>query len=353
MAASRLSGGFMRFLSCGVKYHFFGIMALVLSAPALSDGWDSDTQATNRNSVANTRHNLTVSYSRDPDGAGWQIGMDQYVEGSGGTMGRWNQYGEVCVYCHTPHGASSTEPGPLWNRASSRGDSQYWRYGDTTMSGQVAQTQYGDFPWPSLAGRTRRMNLHSMMCLSCHDGTVGMDAVLNMPGSGKYSTVGEWTGGSYNGGAVNTFLSTWTNSNGLTTNHLPMNSCFGCHSTGSGLRSKLFPFKEGWVAPYVSGSMDLRDDHPVAINLPDTSFYDFNPPTGFKGDVAFYDNNVNGRLNKQEVRFYDYGSGYSVECSSCHDPHGVESAGPGSEFIPSFLRSTNARSELCLTCHVK
>ena len=29
-----------------------------------------------------------------------------------------NNYGEVCVYCHTPHGANRTLAAPLWNRTN-------------------------------------------------------------------------------------------------------------------------------------------------------------------------------------------------------------------------------------------
>lgn len=31
-----------------------------------------------------------------------------------------NDYGEVCVYCHTPHGANTTTAVPLWNRPEQR-----------------------------------------------------------------------------------------------------------------------------------------------------------------------------------------------------------------------------------------
>ncbi|VAW92721.1 hypothetical protein MNBD_GAMMA20-1957 [hydrothermal vent metagenome] len=57
-----------------------------------------------------------------------------------------------------------------------------------------------------------------------------------------------------------------------------------------------------------------------------------------------------------------------MECTSCHDPHGVPSGGSGTNtrFSPSFLRvnngigasrdentgiTRNGPSALCLTCH--
>jgi hypothetical protein len=69
--------------------------------------------------------------------------------------------------------------------------------------------------------------------------------------------------------------------------------------------------------------------------------------------VKFFDLNGNGRPDTREVRVYDSGDGFEVECASCHDPHGVPSAGAGSSFIPTFLRVANAGSALCLTCHTK
>ena len=330
------------------------LLVTLLPLLVLADGWAPGTQATNMGSIANTRHNLTADYSQPfwRNNSYWQPGMQSYVQGvNSSTSGSWNAYGEVCVYCHTPHGASSTLGAPLWNRAQ-KGNTQYWRYSDTTFTGQNAQTQFGDFPWPALAGRTRRMNDNSMTCLSCHDGTIGMDATLNMPGSGGYSSIGEFVDGSNNIAAVNTFLSNWKNPNGLSSQHLAMVSCFGCHAPGNIGGNQ--DFSGFLIAPYQGGSLDLRDDHPIAISLPDTNQWEFNAPNAAKGNVSYYDNNSNGRPDTGEVRFYDYGDGkLSVECSSCHDPHGVPTAGAGSMLIPSFLRVSNTNSTLCLSYHTK
>jgi hypothetical protein len=59
------------------------------------------------------------------------------------------------------------------------------------------------------------------------------------------------------------------------------------------------------------------------------------------------------RADANEIRLYNTGEGYEVECASCHDPHGVPSAGPGSTFNPTFLRINNTGSAVCLTCHSK
>lgn len=47
-------------------------------------------------------------------------------------------------------------------------------------------------------------------------------------------------------------------------------------------------------------------------------------------------------------------TGGKVECASCHDyQHGDAAATPTARTYPFYLRMTNDRSELCLTCHQK
>ena len=65
---------------------------------------------------------------------------------------------EVCIFCHTPHGASAEAP--LWNRFSS--GATYIPYSSTTSKATIGQ--------PTGA---------SKLCLSCHDGTVALGMVRN------------------------------------------------------------------------------------------------------------------------------------------------------------------------------
>lgn len=68
---------------------------------------------------------------------------------------------------------------------------------------------------------------------------------------------------------------------------------------------------------------DLQDDHPVSVTyiVQAGKFKDINGSTAVKL--------FNGK----------------VECASCHNPHLTDNK--------KFLRSTNAKSALCLTCHDK
>ena len=97
---------------------------------------------------------------------------------------------------------------------------------------------------------------------------------------------------------------------------------------------------------------DLRNDHPVGVSYPSTSG-DFETTTGSIPDMTFFDTNGDNRPDTNEIRLYDSGDGPEVECATCHDPHGVPSAGPGSQHIPTFLRVDNTGSGVCLTCHNK
>ena len=319
------------------------------------------TKFTNIGSISNTRHNLTQSGAVDEGGTP----VGSYMDSSR------NNYGEVCVYCHTPHGANQTIAAPLWNRTIKVTNYQtYDELGTTTLTQTVTST-----PGPA-----------SLTCLSCHDGQTAIDSIINMPGSGM-GLVSQAT-------SQNTaFLDTWPVGGGGATNHMGLNSTNNVLGNGEGSASlqscagpaspTCFPDGSGGffafppvIIPGVgclschsdvgdgapAGSIvdfrmfnlgtDLRNDHPVGITFPTTNGpgTDWNTPAGVQGASLYFDNNSNSKMEKDEIRTYNG----NVECASCHDPHGVPSAGPGSEFNKTFLRVQNMDgSAVCLTCHVK
>lgn len=225
---------------------------------------------------------------------------------------------EICVFCHTPHGADTGASAPLWNKALPTGPYQrYSSLGTATLDGQEAS-----------------VGSVSLACLSCHDGTQAMDVVINAPGSGGYNA-----GGSrFSGGAIN--------------------------------------FMTGTPIPNLQ--TDLRDDHPISIEYAGgactTSTADCDPASGapLAGDpdfVAIQFANINtnpqwwvdvsnplnpGIANVREktdmilyARTFSTGVGPSVECGSCHDPH------EGTPRPVAFLRISNEDSNVCLACHIK
>ena len=65
---------------------------------------------------------------------------------------------QVCIFCHAPHNSSPTAP--LWNRRTPGGS--YVPYSSSTAKANAGQ--------PTGA---------SLLCLSCHDGTIALGDVLN------------------------------------------------------------------------------------------------------------------------------------------------------------------------------
>ncbi len=89
-------------------------------------------------SIVDTKHNLSVS-------------------GPGAVKASTEH--EICLFCHTPHNCVPSSP--LWNRANS--GATYTTYSSTTMNASPGQ------PTGS-----------SIMCLSCHDGTVALGQLKSM-----------------------------------------------------------------------------------------------------------------------------------------------------------------------------
>jgi hypothetical protein len=296
-------------------------------------GGDRPTEFTNQGSITNTRHNLSAA-SLAPIWSGMGLAR--------------NQYFEVCVYCHTPHAANANVAAPLWNR----------NIASTTY------TTYNQLNTSSLTQTVYQPGAASLTCLSCHDGQQAVDAIMNMPGSGGYSATPDtafldsWIppgddptnwGGHMTLGDKRVDVTVWADGKPFTYQTYD-NSCLSCHAPGT------HTFATDFRAAAIG--TDLRNDHPVGVTFPATTGTgtDWNTPASriVNGQtVKFFDDTANGRMDKNEIRLYDSGNGPSVECASCHDPHGVPSAGAGSKFFPTFMRKSNVGSALCLTCHSK
>jgi len=257
---------------------WLGLIILVMSVPAYAG-------------IADSKHNL----------------------GSTGTGNSFDGTGEICVFCHTPHGGDTAAPVPLWNR--NLGTNTYQTYDQLGTS--------------SLDGAVANVGSVSIACLSCHDGTQALDAVINEPGSGLtvagFNT-GNWTGNVDPDGTL---------ANGVITNI----------------------------------GTDLRNDHPIGIQYGgggitssntngatnDTDFWQPTPVVVAGALTTWYiEASGNSVRDKEDVILFtrpsgDFGGGAtvepSVECASCHDPHTTTNQ--------TFLRVTNVGSKICLTCHDK
>lgn len=350
--------------------------------------------------IMTTRHNLTQAYS--------QTAWSRPAGGLGSIMNPYrNDYFEVCVYCHTPHGANSTVGAPIWNRTIKQ--NAFTLYKNTASITELNKTQPGP---------------NSLTCLSCHDGATAIDSIINMP-TRLNGTMRAGYSQAQETDDSNTFLGAWSgvgansgNTLGLsgpadptlavpgtsTSTHFAMGECQACHNLESeesntlpipsfqlfniGARYTSEPDLDqtntanmgnlDYIAQYRAGltsSYYLGDDHPIGVRYPDKfgPGSDYREPTVKTARIAFFDRNSNQHADPDEVRLYNTGDGYEVECGSCHDPHGVPAltnAGNVDKrnvLTPTFLRvgrltgstvsgttvSANYGGELCLTCHVK
>ncbi|MDH4283776.1 MAG: cytochrome c3 family protein [Gallionellaceae bacterium] len=111
--------------------------------------------------VRGTKHNLSAA----ADGSSYQGGIvpERTVKAKTET--------EICVFCHTPHGAA-VELTPLWNRQLS--SATYIPYTSSALDANILQ------------GTLDQPGGSSKLCLSCHDGTlaIGNVNVLNGASSG-------------------------------------------------------------------------------------------------------------------------------------------------------------------------
>lgn len=182
---------------------------------------------------------------------------------------------ETCVYCHTPHGASTVaNMKPLWNRTNAT--VAFTPYTSSTMD----------------AATPGSISPVSLLCLSCHDGVGAINSVLNSPGSGSPAMI---AGGFDQIGDLGP-LGKFINIGGLS----------------------------------VVGPMDLTDDHPVSIVWP-AGDAGLNPMAGIDSRLKLrggtmvecttcHDpHNQAAGIAIGEVQFLVMSNVGSAMCVSCHN----------------------------------
>jgi hypothetical protein len=237
----------------------------------------------------------------------------------GAAQGTTTQTDQVCVFCHTPHGADVTAPVPLWNKVLNADETRFNRYSTLAT--------------PSFDSQEAPVGSVSLACLSCHDGTQAMDVVLNQPGSGGYNAAGA--------------------------------------EIDPGAIGQMVGVPAG--APVPNLGEDLSNDHPVSMQYGGGGPLSTDANGVFGGTLGDPDFNspVKAEINGQAIWWVDSAGGtalvrektdmllYSrndlgtvqpfVECGSCHDPHNSNTFGNQ----VSFLRTSNAASAVCTACHTK
>ena len=288
-------------------------------------------------SIADSYHNL---------GANNTIGRTP--NDPNGTANHSNDTGEICVFCHTPHGGDSSAAVPIWNRK---------------LNAASSYTRYSSLGTSTFDATEAPVGSVTIACLSCHDGTQAIDSVINAPGSGGYNPDGARIGTGFVGddqtnGALR--LGIVQNLGQDLTNDHPVSMQYA----GGGVSVSALdgPTND---PDFVAGQ---NEAHPRAFTLdnelaPSTSSLSrlwwiergtlsLNPLGRDRTDIILY--------TRLEGETGITGEQPFVECGSCHDPHNVDN--------PTFLRVSNGvadttqfpnavdpnyGSALCLTCHTK
>lgn len=220
--------------------------------------------------LTGTKHDLTST------------GTGSYQALSNPALGGTTEY---CIFCHTPHGGNTEAP--LWNRASSA--ATYTTYASDVLAGLGGGAGY----WPAEDPKTGVPHSKTRICLSCHDGTIALGSVVNMP---------------------NVIPSIYT--------EIQMSG-----------NNKIQQSSPGFIG------IDLRDDHPVAIKHDRGKDLELVTGTSVGGGVRLYKDNLSG------VAVVENADGNYVECTSCHNPHDNQ--------YGNFLVASNAASAVCKQCHTK
>ncbi|MEN8205577.1 MAG: hypothetical protein ABFS24_06150, partial [Pseudomonadota bacterium] len=237
--------------------------------------------------VANTKHNL----SSGGPGSVTAVAED-----------------EICVFCHTPHGASSFPGSPLWNRQLS--NQTYTTYTSSSLDAE------------DIMGQLDQPGGSSKLCLSCHDGTLAIGTVNVLGGQQNVS--------------------------------IPMS---GAAADGT------MPAGAGELTGFTRDlGLDLSNDHPISLNYDSTLA---TIDTELVDPVAASHMGVRVPGFRPEVPLEATGSGGAaqIQCATCHDPH-IRDTNPAE--VIKFLRlnrfqqatplggSFNPVTDIvCLACHDK
>jgi len=198
--------------------------------------------------VVNTKHNLSA------------------IGPAGRTVSALSQ-DQVCVFCHTPHGATSAPGAPLWNRQLNESQT-YTRYTSSSLDAETIQGQL-DQPGGS-----------SKLCLSCHDGTLAIGQV-NVAGGQQNVAI------AMSGTAPD-----------------------GSMPSGAGAQT-------GFSRDL---GTDLRNDHPISLTY-DSTLANLDGELVDPAAAAHIGLREPGVRPTVPLEPTGNGGAAQLQCASCHDPH--------------------------------
>ncbi len=225
-------------------------------------------------------------------------GLNNYVANPSDSLNR------ICIFCHAPHntmrlatslGGSAGGSGPqapdafdylpLWNHELTGNYASYSMYNNGPGAPQVGSRASQAMQSGMKPGST------SLLCLSCHDGSVAVN---------QYGNVNQLARSQSGGGPVIDDIYTIGKNNNLQ-NHHPIG----------------FSYDDAR-----SGDPELRDPESTVLT---------NAPS----------------MGVTTIRDHLYGTDGRVECGSCHSVHNKGNTGE------TLLWRSDTNSNLCLTCHDK
>lgn len=228
-------------------------------------------QAARVSDIRGTKHNLSAA----ADGSGYTN-----PTAGAGTVPTRNikatSETQICVFCHTPHGAA-TGATPLWNRklAGNGYTQSYVLYDSNTLDAKQVQ---GSLDQPGGS---------SKLCLSCHDGTVAV-------------------------GNVNVL-------NGISPTPNPQGTSTIATSGGTTM-----PTGAGATTGFTRNlGTDLSNDHPISVSYNDTLANrdgELRSPSANPTLVGVRTSAVKPKL-KLENTGTPGANQAQVQCATCHDPH--------------------------------
>ena len=294
-------------------------LTLLAACTLMLQGVVAPAHAARTSDVRNTLHNLSSSGPGTVKAAGES---------------------EICVFCHTPHGADTSQT-PLWNKTLAA--KTYTVYTSNTLDAETIKGASLDQPLGS-----------SKLCLSCHDGAMALGSVRVLRGANNPATIS--VGGTGAGGVM-------PDGSGATTGYT--------RNIGAGVLGQTSGF-------------DLTNDHPISVT------YD----SGLArrdGELRAPDASQQSTImiNTTHPLFGKRAAGQSasrpvlpleptgasgagqVQCTTCHDPHLKGDASDlGNEGNIKFLRRPRVQTVqptyvdgqavygdsgniICLACHDK
>lgn len=226
---------------------------------------------------------------------------------------------QICVFCHTPHGADNSQASPLWNKTLAT--KTYTPYDSSSLDAKAIQGASAGHPLGS-----------SKLCLSCHDGAMQLGAVRVLRGQQNQTIVVD-------------------------------NANAGAMPTGQGISTGFTRQLGG------SDNKDLTNDHPISVTYDSTLSQrdgELRQPDSNERFGTVFGKRIAGDHYRPMLPLEPTGASGAgqVQCTTCHDPH-IRETNLANEKNIKFLRAnrfqlaapTSSYSAIndiiCLACHDK